>query len=169
MDAAVTDAVNAQIGREFSAELEYLQIAAYFDHEGLKELSGFFRAQADEERSHALRFMDYLLDAGAPVAIPALDAPRHRFESAEEAIELSLAWEESVTEYINGIMALAIERNDFAAQQMLQWFVAEQVEELATMGELLSVVRRAGAQNLLLVEDYVARAAVNRAGPDAAD
>ncbi|MDH3227128.1 MAG: ferritin [Thermoleophilia bacterium] len=168
MDDAVVDAINAQVGREFAAELEYLQISAYFDDEGLKELSSFFRAQADEERSHALRFIDYLTEAGGHVAIPALSAPRHQFESAQEAVELSLAWEESVTDYINGLMALAVQKNDFAAQQMLQWFIAEQVEEVATMSELLSVVRRAGAENLLLVEDYISRSIVNRAGPDPA-
>jgi ferritin len=168
MDTAVADAINAQVGREFAAQLEYLQVSAYFDGEGLKELAGFFREQADEERTHALRFIDYLMDAGGKVAIPAMAAPRHEFESAEEAVELSLAWEEAVTDYINGIMALAVEKNDFAAQQMLQWFIAEQVEEVATMGELLSVVRRAGADSLLLVEDYVSRTAVNRASPDAA-
>jgi ferritin len=113
-----------------------------------------------------VRFIDYIMEAGGHVAIPAMAAPRHRFESAEEAVELSLAWEESVTDYINALMALAVEKNDFAAQQMLQWFIAEQVEEVATMSELLSVVRRAGPANLLLVEDYVSRSAVNRAGPD---
>jgi ferritin len=167
MDDAVVDAINAQIGRELGAELEYLQISAYFDEEGLTELSGFFRAQADEEHGHALRFADYLMEAGGHMAIPALEAPRNRFESAEEAVELSLRWEEAVTEHINDLMRLAVEKGDYAAQQMLQWFIAEQVEEVATMGELLSVVRRAGSDNLLLVEDYVSRTAVNRAGPDA--
>jgi ferritin len=166
MDAAVVDAINAQIGRELEAELEYLQISGYFDAEGLPELSRFFREQAAEEHTHALRFLDYLLDAGGALAIPGLAAPSTTFESAEEAVQLSLEWEESVTAHINALMDLAIEKRDHAAQQMLQWFVAEQVEEVATMGELLSVVRRAGASSMLLVEDYVARAAVNRAGPE---
>ena len=167
MNEDLVAAINAQVGREFGAEMEYLQIAAYFDDQALPELSGFFRDQADEERAHALKFVDYLMDAGGHVAIPALAAPRNTFESAEEAVQLSLDWELSVTQFINDLMDLAIEKRDHAAQQMLQWFVAEQVEEVSTMSELLSVVRRAGAQNLLLVEDYVSRTAVNRAGPTA--
>lgn len=167
MNDELVAAINAQIGREFGAGMEYLQICAYFDDQGLSELSGFFRAQADEERMHALKFIDYLIEAGGHVAIPALPAPRSSFESAEEAVQLSLDWEESVTSFINELMDLAIEKNDHAAQQMLQWFVAEQVEEVSTMSELLSVVRRAGVQNLLLVEDYVSRAAAKRPGPDA--
>ena len=165
MNQDLVVAINAQVGREFGAEMAYLQVSAYFDDQGLPELSRFFREQADEERMHAVKFVDYLMEVSGGVAIPAIPAPRHSFESAEEAVELSLAWEQSVTGFINELMDLAIEQRDHAAQQMLQWFVAEQVEEIATMRELLSVVRRAGADNLLLVEDYVARTAVNRGGP----
>jgi len=38
----------------------------------------------------------------------------------------------------------------------MQWFVKEQVEEVALMQDLLNVVERS-RDNLLLVEDYIAR------------
>jgi ferritin len=106
-----------------------------------------------------MRFVRYLEDTGDVVAIPGLQAPKGSFESAEEAVALSLDWENTVTAHINAIMDLAIERNDHATQAFLQWFINEQVEEVATMSELLQVTRRAGEANLLLVEDYVARSA----------
>ncbi len=153
----VADAINAQIGRELGAHLQYLAIASHFDAEGLPELTAFFDAQAQEEHDHALKFLSYVREAGGRVALPGVEAPRGTFESAEEAVALSLAWEEDVTRQIDALMDVAIDERDHAAQAFLQWFVTEQVEEVSTMGELLQVVRRAGESGLLLVEDYVVR------------
>ena len=154
---AVIDSLNAQLGRELEAHLQYLSISSWFDAEGLPELTAFFAAQAAEEHVHAMKFLDYVQDVGGPVVIPALAAPKPSFESAEEAVAASLEWENAVTAQIDAIMDLAIERRDHATQAFLQWFVSEQVEEVSTMGELLQVTRRAGESNLLLLEDYVAR------------
>jgi bacterioferritin B len=153
----VVDALNAQMGRELEAHLQYLAISSWFDAEGLPELSRFFAAQAAEEHAHAMRFLAYVQDVGGPVAIPSLAAPKPDFESAEEAVAASLEWEEAVTAHIHRIVDLTLDTRDHATHTFLQWFVTEQVEEVATMGELLQVTRRAGEGNLLLVDDYVAR------------
>lgn len=158
-ESAVVDALNAQMGRELEAHLQYLSVSSWFDSEGLPELMRFYAAQAAEEHAHAMRFLHYIQDAGGAVVIPSLHAPKAGFESAEEAVALSLEWENSVTSHINALMDLAIAKNDHATQAFLQWFVTEQVEEVATMTELLQVTRRAGEGNLLLLEDYVARSA----------
>jgi ferritin len=159
IESAVVDALNAQLGRELEAHLQYLSVSSWFHAEGLPELARFFAAQASEEHDHAMRFLNYIQDAGGAVAIPTLQAPKAAFESAEEAVSDSLEWENSVTAHINALMDLAIAKGDHATQALLQWFVTEQVEEVATMGELLQVTRRAGESNLLLLEDYVARSA----------
>jgi ferritin len=106
-----------------------------------------------------MKFLTFIQDVGGAVAIPSLNAPKATFESAEEAVALSLDWESSVTAHIDAAMDLAIEKNDHATQVFLQWFVTEQVEEVKTMSELLQVVRRAGESNLLLVEEYIVRSA----------
>lgn len=160
--------INRQVGSELHASHQYINIAAYFDNEGLPELSGFFFRQSDEERVHALRFINYLLDAGGKVAIPAIDQPTSDIGSAERAVELSLEWELEVTKQINGLMDLAIEQNDHITQEFLRWFVDEQLEEVSTMDELLSVVRRAGEANLLFVEQYITRKGDPHAGGEAA-
>lgn len=153
----VTEAINAQIGHELGAHLQYLAIASHFDAEGLRELAGFFDAQATEEHEHAMKFLGYLREAGGDVRLPAVEAPKPTFATAEEAVTLSLAWEEEVTRQINAIMDLAITDRDHATQAFLQWFVTEQVEEVSTMDELLRVVRRAGEPGLLMVEDFIVR------------
>ncbi len=157
VEKTVIDALNAQMGRELEAHLQYLSISSWFDREGLPELTKFFAAQAAEEHAHAMRFLDYIQDVGGPVEIPALAAPKSSFESAEEAVGASLEWENEVTAQIHAVLDLAIERRDHATQVFLQWFVTEQVEEVSTMSELLQVTRRAGERDLLLLEDYVAR------------
>ncbi|MDQ7820643.1 MAG: ferritin [Armatimonadota bacterium] len=151
-------AIQDQIGREFGAFLQYVAIAAHFDGQSLPQLAAHFSRQAEEEREHAMRFIRYLIDAGAPVVIPAVAAPQAAFATAEEAVALSLRWEQEVTRQIHGILELALRENDYTTQQFLQWFVEEQLEEVSSMDKLLSVVRRAGEGGLLLVEDYLARA-----------
>ena len=150
------EAINAQIGQEFGASLEYVSIASYFDNENLEELAAFFFRQSDEERMHALKFVQYVLDAGGQVRIPAIPAARHDFQSAEDAVEAALNWEMEVTHLINGLMDIAVQEKDYIAQSFLKWFVDEQLEEVSTMDTLLGIVRRA-KDNLLLVEEYLAR------------
>lgn len=162
----VIESLNAQLGRELEAHLQYLAISSWFDSEGLPELTGFFARQAAEEHEHAMKFLAYIQDVGGPVVIPALAAPKPSFESAEEAVAASLDSEEDVTRRIDAIMDQAIATRDHATQAFLQWFVTEQVEEVSTMSELLQVTRRAGDQNLLLLEDYVARKGQGEVGAE---
>jgi len=149
-------ALNEQVGHEFGASLQYVAIAAYFDSDNLPELAAHFYRQADEERDHAMRFVNYVVDAGGKVAIPAVPAPKSGFASAEEAVKLSVDWELTVTKQINALVDLAIKETDHTTQNFLQWFVTEQLEEVSSMERLLSMIRRAGV-NLLLVEEYLAR------------
>src|SRR5712692_8966843 len=93
----MNSAINEQIGHEFGASMQYVSIASYFDRESLPELARHFYRQAEEERDHAMRFVHYVADAGGMVAIPAVPAPQADFASAEQAVQLSLNWENTVT------------------------------------------------------------------------
>ena len=150
-------AFNGQIGHEMGASLQYISVAAYFDSEALPQLAQFFYRQSEEEREHAMKFVKFVIDVGGPVEIPALPAPKARFASAEEAVGLSLESEERVTRQIYELVEAAKGESNHIAQRFLDWFVVEQLEEVATMGTLLQVIRRAGPQGLLHVEDYLAR------------
>lgn len=153
----LAEAVNRQIGREMGASLQYVAIAAYFDGQTLPELARFFYRQADEERDHAMRFVRFLLDVDAPVRIPAIAAPQSDFASAEAPVALSLDWEKTVTQQIYELVEIASTDKNLIAVRFLDWFINEQLEEVATMGALLSLVRRAGESGLLHVEEYLAR------------
>ena len=157
ISADMNAALNEQIGNEFGASLQYVAIATYFDGEGLPQLAQRFYAQATEERDHAMRFVRYVVDADGQVEIPAIPAPQSRFRSAEEAVQLSLTWELTVTRQINTLVDLAIRESDHMTKNVLDWFVNEQREEVATMDTLLRMVRRAGESGLLFVENYLAQ------------
>ena len=153
----VIRAINEQIGSEFSAMLQYTAISAHFDAETLPELAAFFARQAEEEKAHAHRFIKFVTDTGAGVVIPAIPAPQARFQFAEEAVKLSLEQEKKVTAQVNSLVHLAKGETDYLTDNFLQWFVQEQLEEVASMDALLRVVQRAGEGNLMRVEEYLAR------------
>ena len=159
----VVAAINEQIGNEFGASLQYVAIAAYFAADALPQLSQHFFKQADEEDEHALRFIRYVVDVGGRVVIPAIEAPHSQFQSAEEAIKLSLDQEIKVTHQINALVELARSENDYITINFLQWFLAEQLEEVSSMDTLLKIVQRA-ENNLLRVEEYLARVGVRGGG-----
>ena len=160
------DALNAQVANEFAASQQYVAIAVHYDGETLPQLAALFYRQAVEERNHAMMIVQYLLDADLTVEIPGLPAPRGDFASVEEPVALALEQERRVTEQISELAALAREENDLVGEQFLHWFLQEQREEVAKMSDLLAIVRRAG-DNLLLVEDYLARQPIGAEGAEA--
>ena len=106
---------------------------------------------------HALKFLHYVVEAGGRVAIPAVEAAEQDISSAEQAAQMALDWELEVTKQINSLMSLAIAEQDYIAQDFLRWFVTEQLEEVSSMDELLTVIRRVGAEGLMMVEEYLSR------------
>jgi len=151
----LADAFNEQIGHEFGASMQYVSIAAHFSQRQLKLLAKIFFEQAEEEKQHAMKFVQYLLDTKGDLAIPPIPAPKATFASAEEAVGAALAWEQDVTRQITRLMDLAVKQNDYLAQSFLQWFIDEQLEEVVKMDRLLSVIRQSGEKNLLMVEAYL--------------
>src|SRR6202011_58546 len=137
--------------------LQYYAIAAHFGAEALPELSAHFYKQAEEEKSHALRFIQFVIDTCGRVNISNVPPPQAHFNVAEDAVKLSLEQEEQVTTQINALVSMAKAESDYATEYFLQWFVKEQLEEVASMEQLLRVVQRASEGNLLRVEEYLAR------------
>lgn len=154
-------AMNRQVVNELYASNAYLTVASYMDMQGLKVLAGFFFKQSEEERTHALKFVHYLLDVGGRPVIGPIPEPKTDLANVEAAVQRSLEQEIEVTRQINELMALAQTNNDYAAVSFLRWFVDEQVEEQAAMNDLLALIRHAGPNNLLLVEDRLMKQGVS--------
>jgi ferritin len=156
-------ALNDQIANEFSASMQYIGAAVHYDAETLPRLAAFFYRQALEERTHAMMMVQYLLDVDEEVRIPDIKGQQTSFDDDVSPVRMSLEQEKRVGEEIYALFELARETKDYRAEQFMQWFVKEQVEEVALMQDLLNVVERS-TDNLLLVEDYIAREAPGEDG-----
>lgn len=152
----MVDKINDQITYEYYSYWVYQQMAFQLNSMGLQVFTQWFNQQAKEEVLHAEKMANYLLDQGAEVKLGQLDQPKHHFGTVEELVKEALDHEIIVTKRINEIMALAKEENDFPTSAFMQWFVDEQVEEVATANQLLDMVKMVDSSGqLLMLEDRI--------------
>jgi ferritin len=144
MDPKLEAAYNAQITMEYASAYAYLGMGAWLEAEGLPGMAHWMRLQSDEETEHALKFYQFVLDRGGRVELGSIDAPSSEFARPLDVFRRSLEQERAVTASINDLYALAIDARDFASVPLLDWFVNEQVEEEATVQQIIDDLERAG-------------------------
>jgi len=147
-------ALNDQITMELSASHSYLAMAGWFESQNLPGMAAWMQMQSAEERAHGLKFFEFVVDRGEDVALGSLDAPQAIFGSALEVFETALAQEKSVTASINNLYTLANAEGEYEAIPLLTWFINEQVEEEASVDQVVEDLRRAGddSQALLMLD-----------------
>lgn len=141
LNGKLADAFNDQITLELAASTVYRQLAIEMDMISLPGIAGWFRAQAAEEVEHAEKFITHMSDRGAHPAIGAIGAPALSVPTVEAAFEASLAHEKKVSESIRDLYRLAQNEGEIDSIPLLNWFIEEQVEEEATVGEILDRVK----------------------------
>ena len=164
-DKEFADALNKQIGNELAASQQYMAAAVYYDGETLPQLAGFFHRQSLEERNHAMMMVQFLLDTDEAPVIPGVDAPKMDFADIVAPVAMALEQEKQVGAEINDLFKLARESGYYQGEQFLAWFIKEQVEEVASMNDLLHVVKRA-KDDPLHGEEYLARETIGDEGDD---
>ena len=147
----IETAINAQINQELAAAHSYLGMAAHFDELNLNGFSRWMSVQADEEREHADRLFRYLLDRGGKVRLGAIPSPDFETGDHVKLFETALAQEQANTRSINELYELATTHNDYATKSHLQWFLDEQVEEEASIDEILGHLKLAGDDTAALL------------------
>ncbi|GAB3682075.1 ferritin [Angustibacter aerolatus] len=163
MSASFLDLLRQQIRNEFTASQQYVAVAVWFDDFDMPRMAAHFYAQSVEERNHAMMMVQYLLDCDEKVQVPGVDDVRTDFRDAVEPIQLALEQEKVVTDQIERLAKTARDQGDYRGEQFMQWFLKEQVEEVASMTTLLTIARRAG-DNMFHLEDFVAREMAAEAG-----
>ena len=156
MDSAFLDLLRQQIRHEFTASQQYVAVAVWFDDFDMPQLASHFYAQSVEERNHAMMMVQYLMDADVPVVIPGTEAPKGDFADIVEPVRVALEQEKRVSGQINALARVARESGDYSSEQFMQWFIKEQIEEVASMSDLLRVVERS-RENPMFAEDFLAR------------
>ena len=142
MEKALNEQVNAEM---YSAYL-YLAMSAYFEDQNLSGFANWMHVQAQEEMTHAMKIYNYIHDRGGRVVLEQIDKPQSEWENAEKVVEEVFAHEQKVTQMIHNLVNLARDEKDHGTDNMLQWFVSEQVEEEANADELLQQVKMIGGQ-----------------------
>ena len=141
---AMQDAMNDQINKELYSAYLYLSMAAYFEDKNLPGFAHWMRVQEGEEREHAMKFYDFIIERGGRVLLKAIDQPKTEWTSTLEVAEEVAAHEAKVTASIYALYETALKEKDYPAQVMLQWFITEQVEEEKSAAEIVA--------NLKLIE-----------------
>ncbi|WP_227997880.1 ferritin [Nocardia australiensis] len=148
--------LRAQIRRGFTAAQQYLSAAVYLDSNRLPRLAEYCYGKSGEHRGHALRMVQYLLDRDLEVQVGGLDEVKSSFESPRETIAFLLEAERTRSTQITALAGAARSSGDYLGERFIQWFLEEQVEEVAGMTTLLTVIDRA-AGDLFDVEDFISR------------
>lgn len=147
-------AINEQINKELWSSYLYLSMAAYFEEQNYSGFANWMRVQAQEEVTHAMKFFDYVNDRGGRVLLKPIAEVQTEWDDVKSAINDTLEHEKKVTASIYNLVDLADEEKDHATNQMLQWFIQEQVEEEASADDLLQRVEMTeGKGHALLMID----------------
>lgn len=136
--------LNKQLIAEFESAYLYLSMSAYLARTNLPGFSHWMLMQFEEEQAHAMKFFQYILDRGGKVELQKIDTPVNNWTNIIDVFSEVVKHESKVTSMINELVNIALEEKDHATVAMLQWYVSEQVEEEATVGDIL--------EQLLLIE-----------------
>ncbi|MCB5260018.1 MAG: ferritin [Candidatus Cloacimonetes bacterium] len=139
-------AINEQINRELFSEYLYISMQAWFADQNLDGMANWMDAQGKEERFHAMKFFNYLLERGAKVKLKAIAEPTIEFDNPLKAFKMALDHERFISKSINDLMDLAIKENDHATRSFLQWYIDEQVEEEASVDRIVNMLKMVGEQ-----------------------
>lgn len=137
-------AINEQINAEFYSAYLYLSLSNFWEEQGRKGVANWFRMQAQEEVDHARIFMDYMHDRDGIVRLHAIEQVKQEWSSLLESFTDTLAHERLVTKRIYDLYELAENEKDYATRQKLNWYIAEQVEEEASVQEIIDNLKLVG-------------------------
>jgi ferritin len=145
-------ALNDQIVAELGASNQYLQMSIWFDSHNYQGFAKYLRKQSDDERCHAIKFIDYILDQSAHAIIKEIEAPKNDWQSCEEIFSAILELEKKVTSLITNIYKIAALEGDYATIIFLQWFVDEQVKSVRESSFNLGKISAVGSDVAALFE-----------------
>ena len=155
----MTKALNEQLNREFYSAYLYLSMSAYCNRNDFPGAANWFLMQYKEEQDHATRIYNYLIDQDSKVLLQEIAKPPKKFGSLLETYEESLEHEQYMTKNLNELSDYALKEKDHATQNLLQWFVNEQVEEEATVSEIISKLKMVGEDGygILMIDNELSQ------------
>jgi len=159
MKKKMEKAFNRQVNAELYSSYLYLSMESYFQSISLTGFAKWMRGQVQEEMFHGIKMYDYIHERGGRAQFDAIDKPESQWESPLAAFEHILAHEKKVTQLINDLIDVSLDVRDHAAKAFLDWFIIEQVEEEATVGEIVDRLCLIGGDSsgLFLLDSELAK------------
>ena len=159
LSKSLCDAINEQIGNEMSSAYLYLGLSTQCAARNLKGSAHWLKQQWNEELSHAMKLIDYVLERGNEITLKSIENPQVEFKSLTTLFQSVLENEQKVTASINALFQKASSEQDYAAQTFLQWYVTEQVEEENCARDVLETLKISGEEGpaLLMVDRRLGR------------
>jgi len=152
LNKKVEEFLNRQIEREEYSSNLYLSMAVWAEVNGLAGVADWLYAQADEERTHMLKFVKYVNERGGKALIGAVEQPPAEFENVKSLFNAVLKHEQFITNSINEVVAICAEEKDFTTQNWLQFFVTEQIEEESSVQLIIDKLNLLGDNNLYMFD-----------------
>jgi len=152
LSSKVEELLCAQIEKEGYSSLLYLAMASWAEAKGYPGISQWLYAQADEEKGHMLEFVHYVNDRGGNAVIPGFKKPPADYTNIAQMFDDVMSHEQFISASINDIVALCVTEKDYTTQNWLQGFVAEQIEEEASVQEILDKLRLVGEHNMYMFD-----------------
>jgi ferritin len=150
MNEKIEQAFNKQLNEELYSAYLYLSMSAWFETQNLKGMANWMRQQSQEETAHAMKFYDFIFDRDGTVTLKEIRSPKTEWKSPLNAFEDAFSHERKISGFIHDLVDLSLKENDHAANTFLQWFVSEQVEEEATVKEIVDKLKFAGDSKVTL-------------------
>ena len=152
MKQRIEDILNAQIEKEgFSSNL-YISMASWAENKGFGGVAQWLYAQAAEEHMHMMKFIHHINERGGKALIPAFNKPEAEFGNIKNLFVEVLKHEEFISDSINEIVAVSVEEKDFSTHTWVQWFVTEQIEEIASVRTIIDKLNMLGENNMYLFD-----------------
>ncbi len=138
---AMQTALNTQLNAEYYSSYLYLSMAAYCEEISLKGFANWFRVQVQEEMVHAMKFFEFIIHRRGRVELTAIAGPPTKWEQPLAIFEASMEHEKLVSQRISDLATLAVKESDHATHAFLEWFLTEQVEEEASVDQIVQQLR----------------------------
>lgn len=158
ISSTMAQKLNGQVNKEFYSAYFYMSMSAHSESENLKGVAAWFMAKYEEEMAHAMKIYRYLHDQGARVELEAVDKPPTEYAGVLDMFEKTLSHEQGVTAAFNELVDAALAEKDHATNIFLHWFVTEQIEEEATVNDIIGRVKLVGerGEGLYLIDNELA-------------
>lgn len=166
----MTSALNVQLNKEFYSSYLYLGMSTWCAHAGYNGGASWFMIQHEEERIHALKVYQYMISQGSKINLLPIDHPQMKYSSLLACFEDSLKHERQMTSTFNELCDLAIQKKDHTSYAFFQWFLQEQIEEEASVTEIIAKLKLVGDGNgIFMIDTQLGQRQLNKQGTTNAD